>query len=59
MLENRTLEEQETKRLGKSYEIGIKTALSPHCAPALFLSSVKSREEKKKKKEKRMIERNK
>lgn len=36
MLENRTLEEWETRRLGKSYETGIKTTLSPHHATAFF-----------------------
>lgn len=40
MLENRTLEEQETRRLGESYEIGIKTSLSPHHATAFFPFSV-------------------
>lgn len=40
MLENRTLEEQKTRELGKSYEIGIKTTLSPHHATACFFSRV-------------------
>lgn len=49
MLENRTLEEQETRRLGKSYEFGIKTILSPHHATAVFPSSVRGHKKKKKK----------
>lgn len=43
MLENRTLEEQKTRGLGKSYEIGIKTTLSPHHTTACFFSSAGGR----------------